>query len=290
LFKELRLIVVSGLSGAGKSYTIKCLEDLGFFCVDNLPPPLLPKFMELCRESGTEIKKIALGVDIREREFLSEFLAIFDKMRHESYETELLYLEASEEVLVRRFSESRRPHPLAKSLPVIEGIRMERIQLQPLRDRSDRIIDTSLLSSQQLKAVLTQHYLEPHETKRLQLTLISFGYKYGIPFDVDLLFDVRFLQNPQARQELKSLSGEDLKVASYVVKDPAFESFFRHLNDLLRFLIPLYEKEGRSYLTIGIGCTGGRHRSVVIVNELARHLIKNQDREVTVRHRDIQRG
>jgi len=282
--------VVSGLSGAGKSYTIKCLEDLGFFCVDNLPPPLLPKFLELCRESGNEIRKIALGVDIRERDFLSEFLAIFDKMRHENYETELLFLEASDEVLVRRFSESRRPHPLAKSLPVIDGIRMEKGQLQPLRDRSDRIIDTSLLSAQQLKTVLTQYYLEPHEAKRLQLTLTSFGYKYGIPFDVDLLFDVRFLQNPQARQELKSLSGEDPKVASYVMNDPGFETFFRHLNDLLRFLIPLYEKEGRSYLSIGVGCTGGRHRSVVIVNELARRLIKNQDREITIRHRDVQRG
>jgi UPF0042 nucleotide-binding protein len=287
--KELHLIVVSGLSGAGKSYAIKCLEDLGFFCVDNLPPPLLPKFVELCQGSGTEIRKIALGVDIREREFLSEFLVIFDKMRHEDYATELLFLEANEEVLVRRFSESRRPHPLAKSLPVIEGIRMEKIQLQPLRDRSDRIIDTSLLSLQQLKGVLTQYYMEPHETKRLQLTLISFGYKYGIPFDVDLLFDVRFLQNPQARQELKSLTGEDSKVASYVMKDSTFESFFRQVTDLLGFLIPLYEKEGRSYLTIGIGCTGGKHRSVVIVNELANHL-KNQDREVTIRHRDIQLG
>lgn len=287
--KGLRLIVVSGLSGAGKSYTIKCLEDLGFFCVDNLPPPLLPKFMELCQESGTGIRKIALGVDIREREFLSEFLAIFDKMRHENYETELLFLDASEEVLVRRFSESRRPHPLAKNRPVIDGIRMERDQLRPLRDRSDRIIDTSLLTAQQLKAVLTQHYLEPHEEKKLQLTLISFGYKYGIPFDVDLLFDVRFLHNPQARQELKALSGEDPKVASYVVNDQAYSLFFRHLTDLLRFSIPLYEKEGRSYLTIGIGCTGGRHRSVVIVNELARYL-KSQEREITVRHRDIQRG
>ncbi len=287
--KELRLVVVSGLSGAGKSYTIKCLEDLGFFCVDNLPPPLLPKFVELCQESRTEIRRVALGVDIREREFLSEFLVIFDKMRHENYETELLFLEASEEVLVRRFSESRRPHPLAKELPVIEGIRMEKIQLQPLRDRSDRIIDTSLLSAQQLKEVLTQHYLEQHETKRLQLTLISFGYKYGIPFDADLLFDVRFLQNPQARQELKSLSGEDHNVASYVLNDPAIGSFFRHLTDLLYFSIPLYEKEGRSYLTIGVGCTGGRHRSVVIVNELANRL-KSQNRKVTIRHRDIQRG
>ncbi len=287
--KELRLIVVSGLSGAGKSYTIKCLEDLGFFCVDNLPPPLLPKFVELCQESGTEIRRVALGVDIREREFLSEFLAIFDKMRHENYETELLFLEASEEVLIRRFSESRRPHPLAKDLPVIEGIRKEKIQLQPLRDRSDRIIDTSLLSAQQLKEVLTKYYLEQHDTKRLQLTLISFGYKYGIPFDVDLLFDVRFLQNPQAHQELKSLSGEDPNVASYVLNDPAIGSFFQHLTDLLYFSIPLYEKEGRSYLTIGVGCTGGRHRSVVIVNELADRL-KSQNRKVTIRHRDIQRG
>lgn len=287
--KELRLIVVSGLSGAGKSYAIKCLEDLGFFCVDNLPPPLLPKFVELCQESGTEIRRVALGVDIREREFLSEFLVIFDKMRHENYETELLFLEASEEVLVRRFSESRRPHPLAKDRPVIEGIRTERIQLQPLRDRSDRIIDTSLLSVHQLKEVLTRHYLERHETKRLQLTLISFGYKYGIPFDVDLLFDVRFLQNPQSRQELKALSGEEPEVASYVLNDPAIGSFFQHLTDLLCFLIPLYEEEGRSYLTIGVGCTGGRHRSVVIVNELGNRL-KSQNREVTIRHRDIQRG
>ena len=286
---ELRLIVVSGLSGAGKSYTIKCLEDLGFFCVDNLPPPFLPKFVDLCLQSPADIRRVALGVDIREREFLSEFLVIFDKMRHEGYTIELLFLEASEEVLVRRFSESRRPHPLAKDRPVIEGIRMERIQLQPLRDRSDQVIDTSFLSVQQLKEILTRHYVEQHEAKRLQLTMISFGYKYGIPFDADLLFDVRFLQNPQARQELKSLSGEDPKVVSYLLNDPAIGDFLRHLTDLFCFLIPLYEKDGRSYLTIGVGCTGGRHRSVAVVNELSNRL-KNVGYEVSVRHRDIQRG
>jgi len=281
--------VVSGLSGAGKSYAIKCLEDLGFFCVDNLPPPFLPKFVELCGKSTPEIRKVALGIDIREREFLNEFLSIFDKMRHEGYETELLFLEASEEVLVRRFSESRRPHLLAKDRPVIEGIRMEKIQLQPLRDRSDQIIDTSFLSTRQLKEVLTLHYLQQHEARKLQLTLISFGYKYGIPFDVDLLFDVRFLQNPQANQELKPLSGEDPQVVSYVSSDPEIGAFMKCLTDLLVFLIPLYEREGRSYLTIGIGCTGGRHRSVVVVNELG-NCLKVQDHEVAIRHRDIHRG
>jgi RNase adapter protein RapZ len=287
--KKLRLIVVSGLSGAGKSYTIKCLEDMGFFCVDNLPPSFLPKFVELCLQPSTEIRRVALGVDIREREFLSEFLVIFDKMRHEGYAIDLLFLEAGEEVLVRRFSESRRPHPLAKDRPVIEGIRMEKIQLQPLRDRSDQIIDTSFLSLQQLKEVLTKHYLEQHETKRLQLTLISFGYKYGIPFDADLLFDARFLRNPQAHLELRSLSGEDPKVVSYVLNDPAISDFLQYLTDLLCFLIPLYEKDGRSYLTISIGCTGGRHRSVAVVNELANRL-QSRGHEVSIRHRDIQRG
>jgi UPF0042 nucleotide-binding protein len=172
---------------------------------------------------------------------------------------------------------------------VIEGIRMEKIQLQPLRDRSDQIIDTSFLSVQQLNEVLTRHYLEQQEAKRLQLTLISFGYKYGIPFDADLLFDVRFLQNPQARQEFKSLSGEDPKVVSYLLNDPAIGDFLRHLTDLLCFLIPLYEKDGRSYLTIGIGCTGGRHRSVAVVNELSNRL-QSGGYEVTTRHRDIHRG
>jgi RNase adapter protein RapZ len=284
--KTVRLVIISGLSGSGKSYVIKYFEDLGFFCIDNLPPQLLPKFVELCTQSRNDITKAALGIDIRERDFLGNFLNVFDQLREEGYQMELLFLEARDEILLRRFSETRRPHPLAKGGSIVEGIKLEREKLQELRKRADKIIDTSDYHVHQLKEVITRYYLERGENKHLNLSLISFGYKFGIPYDLDLLFDVRFLSNPNFERELKPLTGEDHRVQSYIMALPETKAFLEKLYGFLDFLVPLYEKEGKSYLTIGIGCTGGRHRSVTVVNLLREHLQKNGV-QVNCRHRDI---
>ncbi|MFY9270965.1 MAG: RNase adapter RapZ [Candidatus Manganitrophaceae bacterium] len=287
--KNVRLVVISGLSGSGKSYTIKYLEDLGFFCIDNLPPPLLPKFVELCSQSRSEITKIALGIDVRERDFLGQFLNVFDRLKEEGYRMELLFLEASDEVLVRRFSETRRPHPLAKGGSVIEGIRLEREKLGDLRGRADRVIDTSNLHIHQLKEVITQYYLERGEDGRLSISLVSFGYKFGVPYDADLLFDVRFLNNPNFEKDLKLLTGEHPQVQSYIMAQPEAKLFLEKIYDLIDFLIPLYRREGKSYVTIGVGCTGGRHRSVCVVQLLNEHL-KGKGLQVYLRHRDLGQG
>lgn len=284
--KNVRLVVISGLSGSGKSYVIKYFEDLGFFCIDNLPPPLLPKFVELCNQSRSHITKAALGIDIRERDFLGHFLNIFDQLKKEGYQMELLFLEANDEVLVRRFSETRRPHPLARDGSVIDGIRQEREKLSDLRKRADKILDTSNYHVHQLKEVITQYYLEKGENNHLNISLISFGYKFGIPYDLDLLFDVRFLSNPNFERELKPLTGEHPRIQSYIISQPEAKIFLEKLYDFLDFLVPLYEKEGKSYLTIGIGCTGGRHRSVSIVNLLREHL-QARGLQVHWRHRDL---
>ncbi|MBI3802870.1 MAG: RNase adapter RapZ [Nitrospirae bacterium] len=284
--KNVRLVVISGLSGSGKSYVIKYFEDLGFFCIDNLPPPLLPKFVELCNQSRSNITKAALGIDIRERDFLGHFLNIFDQLKEEGYQMELLFLEADDEVLVRRFSETRRPHPLARDGSIVEGIRLERQKMNDLRRRADKILDTSNYHVHQLKEVITQYYLEKGDNRHLNISLISFGYKFGIPYDLDLLFDVRFLANPNFERDLKSLTGEHSRVQNYITAQPEAKFFLEKLYDFLDFLVPLYEKEGKSYLTIGIGCTGGRHRSVSIVNFLREHL-QGKGLQVHCRHRDL---
>ena len=284
--KNVRLVVISGLSGSGKSYVIKYFEDLGFFCIDNLPPPLLPKFVELCSQSGSHITKAALGIDIRERDFLGHFLNVFDQLKEEGYQMELLFLEASDEVLVRRFSETRRPHPLARDGSVVDGIRLEREKLSDLRKRADKILDTSNYHVHQLKEIITQYYLEKGENSHLNISLISFGYKFGIPYDLDLLFDVRFLSNPNFERELKPLTGEHPRVQSFITSQPDAKVFLEKLYGFLDFLVPLYEKEGKSYLTIGIGCTGGRHRSVCVVNLLREHL-QGKGLQVHWRHRDL---
>lgn len=284
--KNVRLVVISGLSGSGKSYVIKYFEDLGFFCIDNLPPPLLPKFVELCNQSRSNITKAALGIDIRERDFLGHFLNIFDQLREEGYQLELLFLEANDEVLIRRFSETRRPHPLARDGSIVDGIRLERQKMSELRKRADKILDTSNYHVHQLKEVITQYYLEQGENRHLNISLISFGYKFGIPYDLDLLFDVRFLANPNFERDLKALTGEHPRVQNYITAQPEAKVFLEKLYSFLDFLVPLYEKEGKSYLTIGIGCTGGRHRSVSIVNFLREHL-QGKGLQVHCRHRDL---
>lgn len=286
---DLRLVIVSGLSGSGKSHALKCFEDLGFFCVDNLPPLLLPVFTDLCVQSSNEINQVAVGIDIRSRDFLRDFLAVSDQIKQRGYQYELIFIEAREEILIRRFSETRRPHPLSKNRPALEGIRLEKEQLAKLRESSDRIIDTSNYTVHQLKEALTQHYLDCGKAGKPTLSLISFGYKYGIPYETDLLFDVRFLQNPNFVSELKPLSGQDPAIMEYIFRRPEAEKFVEQVESFITFLIPFYEKERRPYLTIAMGCTGGRHRSVAVVNRL-HHDFKSARYDVVIRHRDIHRG
>jgi UPF0042 nucleotide-binding protein len=281
-----QIVIVSGLSGAGKSHVLHCFEDVGFFCVDNLPPPLIPTFVHLCTQGDGRSQRIGLGIDIRGREFLAQSFATIERLKSQGYRVEILFLEARDEVLVRRFSETRRPHPLARDRPIVEGIAQEREELQELRNRADLIIDTSGYTVHELKAFISQQYLD--RAQGMAVTLISFGYKYGPPYQADLLFDVRFLKNPNFVEPLRPLSGEDPRVASYVLGQPETEEFVGRLEGLIDFLLPLYEAEGRTYLTIGVGCTGGRHRSVVVIERL-RAYFEKRGVQPTVRHRDLDR-
>jgi len=283
---NISLVVVSGLSGTGKSQVVKFLEDIGYFCIDNLPVPLFSHLLELCGQSEGDIHRVALGVDIRERDFLEDFLSEFDRLKERGYHIELIFLEASDVILQRRFSESRRPHPLAKWGSVSEGIRLERDKLQVLRKKADRVIDTSDYHVHQLKEVITRFYYERGEGSRLNVSLVSFGYRHGIPQDIDLLFDVRFFSNPHFQAALRPLTGEDQRVQDYLLALPEMRIFLEKLQGLLDFLIPLYEKEGKSYLMIGVGCTGGRHRSVAVVSLLEKYILGKGFR-VRSRHRDI---
>ena len=281
----LKLVVITGLSGAGKSHALKCFEDVGYFCVDNPPPALLPTFVELCHQQGGEIKNVALGIDIRERVFFADLTGILQRIKDLGHSVELLFLEARDAVLVRRFSESRRPHPLLPELPVLEGVRFEKERLSEIRSHADRIIDTSNLSVHELRDLLSRHFSH-EQSRRLTISLITFGYKFGVPYDIDLLFDVRFLRNPYFVPDLKPLTGEDPRVRSYVLEDPDAKGFLDRLEAFFTFLIPLFERERRSYLNVGIGCTGGRHRSVVIAKRL-QESFASAGYHVTLSHRDL---
>ncbi len=285
---SLQLVIVSGASGSGKTQALKCLEDFGFFCVDNLPPALFPKFAELCAQSGRDVKNIALGIDVRERGFFADFFDNLARLKNGAYVVELLFLEANDAVLTRRFSESRRPHPLLPQQPVSEGIRLERQQLSELRERADRILDTSELTVHDLRDWMARHYSEWDAKQSLRVSLLTFGFKYGVPYDADLVFDVRFLQNPNFVQELKPLTGENELVQQFVLSSKDTESLLQHLDRLFAFLLPLFERERRSYLTVAIGCTGGRHRSVTIALQLHK-LFVAMGYPVTMRHRDLHR-
>jgi RNase adapter protein RapZ len=282
----LKLVVITGLSGAGKSHALKCFEDVGYFCVDNLPPALLPTFVELCHQQGGEIKNVALGIDIRERVFFADLTGILQRIKDLGHSVELLFLEARDPVLVRRFSESRRPHPLLPELPVLEGVRFEKERLAEIRAHADRIIDTSNLSVHDLRDLLSRHFTQEQSARRLTISLITFGYKFGVPYDIDLLFDVRFLRNPYFVPDLKPLTGEDPRVRSYVLDDPDAKGFLDRLEQFFAYMIPLFERERRSYLNVGIGCTGGRHRSVVIAKRL-QESFSSAGHHVTLSHRDL---
>jgi len=282
----LKLVVISGLSGAGKSHALKSFEDVGYFCIDNLPPALLPPFVELCHQQGGEIRNVALGIDVRERVFFTDLVGVLERVRALGHSVELLFLEAREEVLVRRFSESRRPHPLLPDLPVLEGVKFEKERLAELRRHADRIIDTSDLTVHELRDLLARQFSQDSVPRRLTISIISFGYKFGVPYDIDLLFDVRFLRNPFFIPELKPLTGEDQRVRAFVLADPDAVAFISHLDQLFKFLIPLFERERRSYLNVAIGCTGGRHRSVSVAKRLQESFAA-AGYPSTVVHRDL---
>src|SRR6476620_7360777 len=282
----LKLVVISGLSGSGKSHALKCFEDGGYFCIDNLPPALLPTFVELCHQQGGEIKNVALGIDVRERVFFSDLVGILERVKALGHSVELIFFEAREEVLVRRFSESRRPHPLLPHLPVLEGVRFEKERLADLRRHADRIVDTSDLTVHELRELLARQFRQEDAPHRLTISLVTFGYKFGVPYDIDLLFDVRFLRNPFFVPDLKPLTGEDPRVRTYVLTDPDAKGVLDRLEAFFNFLIPLFERDRRSYLNVGIGCTGGRHRSVVIAKRL-QESFASAGHHVTLSHRDL---
>lgn len=286
---RLNLVIISGLSGSGKSHALKAFEDAGYFCIDNLPPALLPTFVELCNQQNGEIANVALGVDVRERVFFSDLVGILERVKGLGHSIHLLFLEAREEVLVRRFSESRRPHPLLPHLPVLEGVRFEKERVAELRRHADRIIDTSDLTVHELRDLLTKQFHREPVARKLTISLLTFGHKFGVPYDIDLLFDVRFLKNPFFVPELKPLPGDDPRVRNYVLTDPVAVALIEQLEGFLKFLIPHFEREQRSYLTIAIGCTGGRHRSIAIAGRLQESLIA-MGYEVTLKHRDLQKS
>ncbi|MEJ5375748.1 MAG: RNase adapter RapZ [bacterium] len=283
--KQLPILVVTGLSGSGKTTVIKALEDLGFFCLDNLPIVLLPKFLELRISSSSEISKVAVVIDIRAGEFLEEAPGIIRDLRSQGYQIEVLFLDCEDQVLIRRFSETRRTHPLAKGMTLLEGIQKERSLLAELRNMSDLIIDTSSYNVHQLKEAIEQHMRSP-ASRRLQILVQSFGFRYGVPSNSDLVMDVRFLPNPYFVEGLKERTGQDPSVANFVLERAETQEFIKRLQDLVEWLLPFYVKEGKTYLTVSVGCTGGRHRSVAIAERLA-CFFRGLHYSVNLHHRDI---
>jgi len=282
-------VVVTGMSGAGKSAASRCLEDLGFFCIDNLPVALIPKVAELCAQSEKRIERVALVVDAREGSFLNGLFEILQDLRRDGHQVRVVFLDAADDVLVRRFSESRRPHPLAPAGSAVAGIRAERERLAHLRTKADLVIDTSSFNVHEFRKLLATSFLELNTSARTALSLVSFGYKFGLPVDADLMFDARCLPNPHFVEALRPLTGQAPEVVEYVLGFAQTQGFLERTLAFLMFTVPLYVQEGKAYLTIAVGCTGGRHRSVVLVEELAR-LLREAGHEVSVGHRDIDRA
>ena len=283
-----RFVVLTGLSGSGKSQAIRALEDLGYFCVDNLPIMLLPTLAELTLRAGSEITRAAVVVDVREGRLLKDFPPIYERLRKmRNLNPVLIFLESNEATLVRRFSETRRPHPLAPDRSALEGIREERKAMLPIRRMADQVLDTSEMTVHELRHVFTGVASGRAPGTQLVVTILSFGFKHGIPVDSDLLFDVRFLPNPHFVAALRPHTGRDSEVKRYMNRAEATHEFLRHTLNLLKFLVPQYANEGKSYLTIGIGCTGGRHRSVAIAEALKQGLTGLKNVKLRVVHRDI---
>lgn len=280
-------MIVTGLSGSGKSTAIKAFEDLGYFCIDNLPVPLLPPFLELCEQDKPDLKKVALGIDIRGRSFLQDCDRLFQRVESAGYSLEILFFEAATEVLQRRFSQTRRLHPMStQESSLLAAIQEERKELASLRARSTRIVDTSDLSVHQLKALITRTYSMVSDQERISVQVLSFGFKYGLPFEADLVMDVRFLPNPFFVDVLRPLSGCEAPVRDWVLSHPETVQFLNDYSTLLLKLLPQYVQEGKRYLTVAVGCTGGKHRSVVIAERLA-DTIRAAGYYTVLFHRDV---
>jgi UPF0042 nucleotide-binding protein len=283
-----QLIIITGLSGAGMSSAMNVFEDLGYFCVDNLPSQLIPSFVHLFERKESGVMRAALGLNIREGGFLESFPQVYTQLHgRDDIETTILFMEAGEAVLQRRYSETRRPHPLGAGR-IIEAIGAERRKLEPVRALADIVIDTSDHTVHTLRAWLKNRFAPENAAGKTEVTVISFGFKYGVPLDADLVFDVRFLPNPHFVPELKDLSGNDQPVVEYLNKSEEARETVRRFCELLDFLMPLYQREGKSYVTVAIGCTGGRHRSVAAANEIGKHLNRSEQR-ARVTHRDVKK-
>jgi UPF0042 nucleotide-binding protein len=284
-----RFIVVTGLSGAGKSQAIRALEDLGYFCVDNLPTALIPTMAGLSKRGSGDLPKVAIVADVRESSFVREFPKVWARLKAtRGLDPVLIFLEASHEALVRRFSESRRPHPLAHDRPVVEGLKLERRRMQKIRALADEVVDTSTLTVHQLRDRFLRFSEARGSRQRLLVTLLSFGFKHGLPVDADLVFDVRFLPNPHFVERLRPRTGRDASVVKFLQRQPVYGPFMDRLIAFLEFVVPQYVREGKSYLTIAIGCTGGRHRSVMIAEALQPVLGAIKGVRTDVRHRDLE--
>lgn len=286
----MRFVIVTGMSGSGKRTAMKMLEDVGFYCVDNLPVPLIEKFVELIATPNGEINKVALGLDVRSDQPFGDVQLILDKLRENSYLFEILFMDASDSVLLKRYKESRRMHPLSPGGRVEEGVHSERDILKGIKKKAEYVIDTSNLLTRELKEEIDHIFVRNEEYNSLMVTILSFGFKNGIPADADLIFDVRFLPNPFYIDELKHKTGEDKEVRDYVMDFPEASVFLDKLADMLGFLIPNYVKEGKHQLVIGIGCTGGKHRSVTLAKELYAKMKDHGNYGTKLYHRDIKQG
>lgn len=285
----MKFVILTGMSGAGKSTALKMMEDIGFYCVDNLPIPLIEKFVELSEMQGSELQKVAVGIDIRSGGALEELHSVLDHLEANGGVCEILFLDAEDSVLVKRYKETRRTHPLAGGERVDKGIELERKKMEFLKKRANYIIDTSRLLTRELKAEIGKIFVENQDFKNLFITILSFGFKYGIPVDSDLVFDVRFLPNPYYMEGLKYKNGNDKEIQDYVLQFKEAHEFLEKLDDMINFLIPNYIIEGKNQLVISIGCTGGKHRSVTLANELYKRLSDRKEYGIKIEHRDIEK-
>lgn len=286
--QNIEVVIISGLSGAGKSHAIHCFEDMGYFCIDNLPPSLIPKVSDLLSIPGSRMRKVALVIDVRGGALFEEVWDVLRELKGKQIDYRILYLEASDDALIRRFKETRRRHPLAEGGQVIKGIKRERELLASLRDAADLVIDTSGIAVHDLKEKIKHDFLVEPMGKGLSVSVVSFGYKYGLPMDSDMVIDVRFLPNPYYVESLKKLTGEDEEVQKFVLERKETKNFLKSMKSFLAFLMPHYAKEGKTYFTIALGCTGGAHRSVTLAREIQQFL-KEKGFNVVIRHRDIGR-
>lgn len=283
-----QFVLITGLSGSGKGSVLKAFEDLGFYCVDNLPIDLIPKFADLCRQPGSRIKRAAVVADIREGEALGQLPAIYQNLSGGDLKTSLVFLEASDVALIRRFEETRRPHPLGRDLPVTEGVRLERTLMKPMRELAHAVIDTTRMNVHELRDFVQARFGGLTTRKTLLISVLSFGFRFGVPPDADLVFDVRFLPNPNYVPRLKNKTGRDRAVQRFMDSYPQTQEFVDRLTDLLLYLLPHYIREGKSYLTIAVGCTGGRHRSVALAERIA-DAVAGEGYKTKMVHRDIGR-